>query len=141
MADENTTEAGGCLCGAIRYTFDREGVVGQAHCHCPDCQRSTGSAFATFCFVPDAHFEAEQGEPRAYTVQGTSGGDVTRFFCPDCGSQLYSQVGVMPGVRFVKAGSLDDSSWMQPQAVFWCDTMPRWVQQPEGLQRHARNPG
>lgn len=141
MTQEPTSVAGGCLCGAVRYAFDREAVAGQAHCHCLDCQRSTGSAYATFCMVPDASFEAERGEPKPFSVRGESGGEVTRFFCGDCGSQLYSRVAVMPGMRFVKAGSLDDSRWMQPQAVFWCDKKPPWVEHPDGLQRHARNPG
>ncbi len=141
MSDPSDWQAGGCLCGKVRYAIDRSAVVGQAHCQCRDCQRATGSAFATFCFVPDAGFRAEQGEAKGFTVQGTSGNDVTRFFCADCGAQLYSEVGVMPGLKFVKSGSLDDASWMQPEAVYWCDTGQPWVAMPEGLVRHATNPG
>lgn len=141
MGESGEQVSGGCLCGAIRYALDPGGVVGQAHCHCRDCQRATGSAFATFCFVPDASFHAERGEPKGFTVQGTSGNGVTRFFCADCGAQLYSEVEMMPGVKFVKSGSLDDASWMQPQAVFWCDTAQPWVTMPTELVEHARNPG
>ena len=141
MSEETERETGGCLCGAVRYSIDRSAIAGQAHCHCPDCQRATGSAFATFCFVPEAGFRAERGEPRGYTVQGSSGGDVTRFFCADCGSQLYSEVGVMPGVRFVKSGSLDDASWMSPQSAFWCDTAQPWVAMPDEVASVAKNPG
>ncbi len=141
MSGSKSWEQGGCLCGKVRYAIDRGGIAGQAHCHCRDCQRATGSAFATFCFVPDASFRADQGEAKGFTVQGTSGGSVTRFFCPDCGAQLYSEVAVMPGVRFVKSGSLDDASWMEPQAVFWCDTAQPWVAMPDGLAEHATNPG
>lgn len=141
MSKPNDWVPGGCLCGEIRYEVDRSGVVGQAHCHCLDCQRATGSAFATFCFVPDASFRASAGEATGFTVKGTSGNGVTRFFCPRCGAQLYSEVEMMPGVKFVKSGSLDDASWMQPQAVFWCDTAQPWVDMPTGLAEHAKNPG
>lgn len=141
MTEPNESQAGGCLCGNVRYAIDRGGIVGQAHCHCRDCQRATGSAFATFCFVPDPSFRAERGEPKGFTVTGSSGGSVTRFFCADCGAQLYSEVETLPGVKFVKSGSLDDASWMQPQAVFWCDTAQPWVSIPEGLSAHAKNPG
>ena len=141
MSDESNAQAGGCLCGAIRFTIDRDAIAGQSHCHCRDCQRATGSAFATFCFVPDAGFHAESGEAKGYTVPGSSGSGVTRYFCTDCGSQLYSEVGVMPGVKFVKAGALDDASWMSPQSAFWCDTAQPWVAMPEGLAAIAKNPG
>ena len=141
MSESKGWLAGGCLCGNVRYEIDRSGVVGQAHCHCPDCQRATGSAFASFCFVPEPSFRAGQGEPKGYTVKGSSGELVTRFFCPDCGSPLYSEVAVMPGAKIVKSGSLDDASWMRPEMMIWCDTAQPWVAMPDGLAKHAKNPG
>ena len=110
------TETGRCICGAVRFRFDRGAVRSSNHCHCRDCQRATGSAFATFCVVPETAFEIESGQPRSFTVKADSGGRVTRSFRGDCGSQLYSTVTVMPGFVFVKAGLLDDASRMKPQA-------------------------
>ena len=141
MSDASDWQAAGCLCGNVRYSIDRNGIAGQAHCHCAECQRATGSACATFCFVPEAAFRADAGDAKGYTVKGESGGDVTRFFCADCGAQLYSEVGVMPGLRFVKAGSLDDASWMQPTDAYWCDSAQPWAARPAGLVEHATNPG
>jgi hypothetical protein len=141
MSESKDWQPGGCLCGKVRYAIDRGGVVGQAHCQCRDCQRATGSAFASFCFVPDPSFRADEGEAKGFTVQAASGGSVTRYFCADCGSQLYSQVANVPGLNFVKAGSLDDASWMQPEAVFWCDTAQPWAPMPDGITRHPKNPG
>ena len=37
---------GGCLCGAVRYTAEAD-TAGAGVCHCRDCQKFTGSAFAT----------------------------------------------------------------------------------------------
>ena len=37
---------GGCVCGEIRYTCSAEPLL-VANCHCRDCQRASGSAFAT----------------------------------------------------------------------------------------------
>ena len=93
----------------VRQTFrTRSAVVSAAHCHCRDCQRATGSAFATFCIVPEAAFSVE-GEPSSWHVEGESGRGVDRSFCGTCGSQLYSQVEVMPGLFFVKTGVMDDT--------------------------------
>lgn len=136
---EDTREQGGCQCGAVRFRFDRSQVVGANHCHCRDCQHATGSAFATFCMVPSSGIVLE-GAPKAYTVPGASGQDVTRSFCAECGSQLFSVVGVMPGFHFIKAGSLDDASWLEPASDFWASSRQPWIQPLTGVV-HAKNPG
>jgi hypothetical protein len=42
---------GGCLCGAVRYTTNATPeFVGL--CHCTDCQKHTGSAFAIMVRLP-----------------------------------------------------------------------------------------
>lgn len=38
MSEGSNQEPGGCTCGAIRFTIDRDTVAGQSHCHCRDCQ-------------------------------------------------------------------------------------------------------
>jgi hypothetical protein len=43
---------GGCLCGRVRYSIDGEPPV-TGVCHCKDCQRETGSAFAVAIVVPN----------------------------------------------------------------------------------------
>ncbi len=139
MSEQDRVE-GGCLCGAVRFHLDRSAVVGSNHCHCRDCQRATGSAFATFCAVPEAAFALDRGGPRSFTVKGESGGDVARFFCGECGSQLYSAVTVMPGFFFVKSGSLDDASWMEPASDFWGSSAQPWCP-PLTETVHPRNPG
>ena len=42
---------GGCQCGAVRYEFSGEPVFA-GNCHCRDCQRSTGGAYAPAIGVP-----------------------------------------------------------------------------------------
>ena len=42
---------GGCLCGAVRYTADADPTSATV-CHCKDCQKFTGSAFAVLVRVP-----------------------------------------------------------------------------------------
>jgi hypothetical protein len=132
--------SGGCLCGAIRFEIDRAGVVSASHCHCTDCQKSTGSAFASFAIVGEAALSATGGEPRGFRVEGKSGKGVTRYFCPECGSPLWSEVELMPGFRFVKAGSLDDASWLEPASVFWGDSAQPWAPPIEGIPVDAQNP-
>jgi hypothetical protein len=37
---------GGCLCGRVRYSAEAEPTFAGV-CHCTDCQKFSGSAFAT----------------------------------------------------------------------------------------------
>ena len=72
-------ETGGCLCGSIRYKFEREDVVSSLHCHCTDCQKATGSGKATITMIPTDKLVME-GEVKIFSVVGTSGGHIHRGF-------------------------------------------------------------
>ena len=134
------TVSGGCLCGDFTYRFDRDQVVSAHHCHCRDCQKTTGSGKATIVLVPEDILQSE-GELKTYTVVGTDGSHVTRGFCPNCGSQLISYVEEMPGLRFVKAGSLDDSSWVEVDSSFWSSTAEDWSPVDDRCPSVEKNPG
>jgi hypothetical protein len=121
----SNTASGACLCGDFSYTFDRDCVVSAHHCHCIDCQKITGSGKATIVMVPTAALKTH-GELQSFTVTGTDGGHVTRCFCPRCGSQLLSHLEEMSAMRFVKAGTLQDSSWLKIDSSFWRCTAQHW---------------
>jgi hypothetical protein len=52
--------SGGCACGAIRYESTAEPAL-MLHCHCRDCQRSSGGPFSSFVIVPKEAFKVSQG--------------------------------------------------------------------------------
>ena len=63
---------------------------------------------------------------KIYSVIGHEGSNVHRGFCPDCGSPIISYVSEQPDIKFIKAGSLDDSSWLKIESNFWSDTANHW---------------
>lgn len=120
-----TTLTGGCLCGEVRYTY--EGELGSAgYCHCADCRRVSGSAFGVSLSVSSAGFRVVTGDPKAFTKDGDSGRPVTRYFCPNCGSPLFTQPPLHPDRLFIKAGSLDDPSVVQPSRQAWVRSRVAW---------------
>lgn len=132
---------GGCLCGQIRYTCTSEPAL-TAVCHCRNCQKQSGSTFSLLVAVPKGTIQVEGGDGLCtFSDRGESGQAVLRRFCGNCGSPLFSDVAAMPELEFIKAGTLDDASWLQPQAQFWCVSAQPWLQLSETLQRHERNPG
>ena len=103
----STLFTGGCACGAIRYACTAEPLL-SLNCHCRDCQQASGTAFAAIMRVPAAAFTVTKGAPRFYMVTGDSGNTVSRGFCSECGSPLFSRLSGMSDVVGVRVGSLDD---------------------------------
>ncbi len=85
----------------------------------------TGSGKATIVFIPTDALEITDTY-KTFTVTGSDGSHVTRGFCPNCGSQVISYVEEVPDTRFIKAGTLDDSSWVQVQSSFWASSAQPW---------------
>ncbi len=130
---------GGCLCGKVRYASDAQPAM-TAVCHCTDCQKQSGSALSIVVAVPSDAIEFS-GDMTLYATQGKETGQaVNRYFCGACGSPLYSAPDVMPGVIFLKAGTLDDTSWLKPEMNMWCETAQDWVAIDDSLPRFPRNP-
>jgi hypothetical protein len=130
---------GGCLCGAYRYSFDRDQVITAHHCHCKDCQKSTGSGKATFVMLPAAVLQ-EQGELASYTVTGTDGSHIARGFCQTCGSPVASYIEEMPDLRLIKAGSLDESDWINVSSSFWSCSARSWSPVDSTIDSVEKNP-
>jgi hypothetical protein len=132
------TVKGGCLCGAVRYELT-EVPRAQVVCHCKNCQKQAGTAFSVLVASKASDFQLT-GEPALYVDRADSGADVNRYFCPRCGSPLYSALPPQPEMVFVKAGTLDDTSELKPQAHIWCDSAWPWTPFPEGAIKIGKNP-
>jgi hypothetical protein len=112
--------AGGCLCGKVRYSANTEpAFVGV--CHCKDCQKFSGSAFAIVVGVPEAAFSV-QGELATYSKTGDTGKTIERRFCPECGSSVADAASALPGIVMISSGTLDDASWVKPGMEIYCDS-------------------
>jgi hypothetical protein len=130
--------AGGCLCGQVRYSANADPVfVGV--CHCKNCQRQTGTAFSVLVGVPNSALSI-QGQLKTFHDTGDSGLRLERNFCPECGSPIFTDVAAIPGVAFIKAGTLDDTSWLDPKMHIYCDSKEQWTPMPEGVQVFAKMP-
>ena len=132
-------ETGGCLCGNIKYKFNREDVVSAGHCHCKDCQKITGSGKATIVFIPTKSLKITNNY-KVYSVIGNDGTNVHRGFCPNCGSPVISYVTEQPDLRFIKAGSLDDSSWINIESSFWGISANKWDPVNDNIPCFEQNP-
>ena len=109
-----TKITGGCLCGAIRYEIDGE-PFRIANCHCDDCRKATGSAYATNLFFKEGQIKILQGTPKKFEHLADSHNTMIKEFCSDCGSQVFGSGANRPGVKNIKVGSIDDAHFVKPQ--------------------------
>lgn len=129
---------GGCLCGNVRYSCAVEPLL-VGICHCKNCQKQTSTSFSILVAVPKGSLEVA-GELSSYRDQGTSGNAVVRKFCGNCGSAIVSDAEAAQDMDFLKAGTLDDTSWLKPQMQFWCDSAQPWLQLDPQIEQLPQNP-
>lgn len=110
------------------------------NCHCLDCQRASGSAFASILIVPKADFELVQGEPKYHSVKADNGYFLQRGFCPECGSQVLAKEDHRPLIVLIQAGSLDDPSWHRPAVDIYTKRVQPWDHMDPDLPKFAELP-
>jgi hypothetical protein len=117
----DTTLAGGCLCGAVRIAASgapyRVGI-----CHCLDCRKHSGSLFGASAIFP----------VDAVTVSGKTADHKGRHFCPACGSSLFGRSG---DEIEISLGCLDAPNQLKPTYELWIIRREDWLP-PFDLARH-----
>ena len=116
---------GGCACKAVRYRVSADPIA-VMNCHCRACQYASGGGYTTGVVVPSEAFMLTQGTPKGYATMGESDGTVTRYFCAECGSPLYSLPESRP-LAIVKAASLDDPSGLSVMGALYVSEAQPWA--------------
>jgi hypothetical protein len=130
--------SGGCACGAVHYECNADPVI-MLNCHCRDCQRANGSAYAAVLAVPKAAVHI-RGETRYHKIVGDGGKAVERGFCPTCGSHVTMKLERLPGILGLHAGSLDDPSIFRPVMDIFTSSAQPWDHMKPEVQKHAQGP-
>lgn len=135
-----STVHGRCLCGHVVYEY--RGAVGPAnYCHCEDCRGCTGSAFNIGVRLERAAFHITSGCPKGFTKRGDSGNELTRHFCPQCGSPIYTSSPQHKQHVYVKASTLDDPTIVKPVRQKWVASAVSWSQVDPRIPSFAKGTG
>jgi len=118
---------GRCHCGQISF----EAEIDPGHValwHCVDCQRLTGTAFATFVVARREDFRLVIGTPKLYVKVGDSGNGSAQAFCENCGSRLWASAAVAePGSYRLRVGTLDQRAELLPARQYWFRSALPWT--------------
>jgi hypothetical protein len=115
----------------VRYSLVSEPLFIHC-CHCLNCQRQTGSAFVINLLIEAERAELVAGVPFAVDVPRDDGSVQRIFRCPTCQIAVFSQYG-RPDLRFVRGGTLDDPSAVQPDVHIYTRSKVDWVVLPESV--------
>ena len=89
--------------------------------------------------ISEGGFEIS-GTTNTYVVTGDSGKSVYRHFCPECGSGIYLVGEADPGWIFLKAGTLDDGSWVEPNMHIYTAAKQPWMHIGDSLPQSEKAP-
>ena len=124
--------SGGCYCGAVRYE-SRGKLLRFVNCHCPDCRKFSGSAFASVLAAEDEGFRVTSGADRLVAYESSPGKH--RSFCRTCGCHVFARADARPGLVMIRAGTLDDDPGMKPQCHIWVKAKAPWHDIGDALPR------
>jgi hypothetical protein len=129
---------GRCACGAVSYRTKGHLDRGYA-CHCTDCQKRTGSAFATLLPVAASGL-AVVGEPGTVTQQERGGVIASLHYCPACMTRLFTRNPSWPDLVILRAGTLDRSREFVPALHIWTRSAQSWIAIPSHAPSRETQP-
>ncbi|ORY01276.1 Mss4-like protein [Clohesyomyces aquaticus] len=121
---------GRCVCGQVSYRMETAPLFCHA-CHCSDCQRRTGSAFAAFCVIEADRVTLTSKTAPITVIAPEPPMDKKSAACPRCYTKLWDKSDEMGGVISIKTGTLDMPGLMEPDLHIFIEAKVAWLQLPK----------
>ncbi|KAF1934662.1 hypothetical protein EJ02DRAFT_296307, partial [Clathrospora elynae] len=119
---------GSFACSNIRYRLLTSPLCVYA-CHCPDCQKKTGSAFGLFLSIETSCMQIIlTAQPELVTRS-------KRYACPKCNTTLWMSKRLGGVVLDVRVGTLDFPGLMEPDVHAFVKSRVAWVGLPDGARK------
>jgi hypothetical protein len=127
MTKTSLPQSGGCQCGKLRYRVSQPPLMIYC-CHCTNCQKISGSAFAISATIVETSFEFTAGEAKKTEWRSDAGNQRYGYICGDCGIRIAHGQTPSSGMLSLRAGTFDDASWIEPSGHIWTKSAMPWVQ-------------
>lgn|SRR5690625_4964089 len=127
---------GSCLCGSVKIRVsDQFQFIG--YCHCSECRKWSGSAFATGGLVSSEEFEVTLGKEFVSCYHKSEETDLC--FCSACGASLFSKK-LKLGSYIVRLGILDDTPTQRPNVHIFTASKAPWFELTDQLEKFEQLP-
>ena len=114
---------GRCECGSVRYQVDGE-INDFSHCHCSQCRRLHGAAFASFGGVERSGFSYLSGQADLATYASSE--SHARVFCRICGSNILVDLESEPEALYLAMGTVDGDPKCPPAYHIFVGSKAPW---------------
>ena len=126
-----TSRTASCRCGQLTATVTGD-PVRVSVCHCLNCKKRSGSAFAVQARWPKAQVKTE-GNSKTFVKVADSGNRATFHFCPECGSDVFYTIDGKFDDKFddliaIPLGAFDDPFFLTPRFSVWEERKHEWVE-------------
>jgi hypothetical protein len=128
---------GRCECGSVQYRVDGE-INDFSHCHCSQCRRLHGAAFASFGGVARSDFRYLSGQSDLATY--VSSESHARVFCRNCGSNILVDLESEPESLYLAMGTVDGDPRLPPGYHIFVGSKAPWHQFDDQLLRYDTLP-
>lgn len=112
-----------CLCGKARFEITSK-IQNIVFCHCSQCRKAQGSAFATNGNVDTAEFKFISGENELTGYVPSPG--QTKYFCKHCGSPIISKNESNPNMVRIRLGVIESDISERPIAHIFVTSKANW---------------
>lgn len=124
---------GKCECGNVQYEANCK-ITDFSHCHCSQCRRLHGAAFASFGGIRRNSFRYVTGESavKIYASSET----IDRVFCGNCGSNILVDYKPEPDLLYIAMGTVDGEPECPPGYHQFVGSKASWYEISDNLPRH-----
>ncbi|UYQ73777.1 GFA family protein [Pelagibacterium flavum] len=127
-------ETASCACGAVSLRI-KGPVLSMLVCSCLDCRKSTGTGHSAVVLM-STDSVAASGKMKGHTRTAASGAEITRNFCPKCGTPLFAKTARAPLLTLLPVGLFDQPDWFSPRQAIFSRTHLDWDTLDEALPRY-----
>ena len=128
---------GRCECGRVRFEADGK-IADFSHCHCSQCRRMHGAAFATFAGVARAGFRYLAGESDVTTYASSATHE--RTFCRICGSNNGVTLDDEPEAIYLSMSAIDGDPPRPPGYHIYVGSKAPWHEIRDDLEQYKEEP-
>ena len=122
---------GSCLCKQVVYEI-RGDILGINLCHCSQCRKASGTAFATNAGIDKRALRILTGLDDLAAYESSVG--KKRYFCRVCGSPIYSERNGDDRV-YIRLGTLDEDPDARPNVHIHVASKAPWYEINDHLPR------
>ncbi|WP_196257638.1 GFA family protein [Pelagibacterium limicola] len=128
------TETPTCACGSVSVAVDGR-ALSMLLCSCRDCRKATGTGHSGFVIMRRDDVTVS-GETRHFTKIANSGSEISRHFCPICGTPVYGVTARSPALILLPVGLFTEPDWFVPTQAIFSRSHLVWDALPEGIAQY-----